>query len=914
MQQSVMLSNVATHLENQQWAKAIRQCQEILQSYAHRKAPMDVDWEEMATAYRMLGKAYEGEGNFPHAIAAYRQALQIRPDWVDCQLDLAWLYGETGDVAQAISGYQQVLKQYPHWQEVRYNLAHLLQQQGNLTAACQHYRLLLNDSHSSLPVSLYVATHYNLGVSLQESGLTEAATHSYQQVIRWQPDNVRAYNNLGCAWIQLEKYENAVRIFQTARQLEKSSASEDRGEWASLYQNLGKAWQYLAAADKIRRSQYLGEAVVAYRQAIELQPEKATAYRHLGKILQSQGYYQDAIAHFQKAIAIDPQDLATYDNCALAWLYLGKPETAIECWQQIVAREKKFIETYCRQYQYLVPKDELEFAKFKCTQLLESWQDNSQNQKQDSQVLLTQIYQHLGNAMVSYSWYTIGKVSYELALQLQPDNPDLYVGLGDTLVYQKRFAAAIAAYRMGLLYDPTNPQLCCRLGNILAAQGSFETAIATYQQGNLRSHHLTGVSPEPTIHHTTQRDPQIPFAVHRCTAEWLQKQGYAHCYQHLQTTTASPPLPPSRTDDACLGVNCQSCLGRLGRELGKTKLFTGIYKLRSSDKLQQGETDLFVATIPQGRTWIAPQKTSWIVCKAIATITPDNLLLYDLSRSYPGELPGCTKRDRTRHEIFRQDRLPPVETINGTVAVVPGLSGHTYFHWMVDILPRIELLRQSGWSFDWVVTNNTNEPFQRETLETLGIPLAKVLPADEHPHIQAQNLIVPSFVSSLGWATKRSLAFLRRTFTKKQPQNTPKRIYISRQQAKYRKILNEDEVMDILKPLGFVSVTLEGWSVADQATLFSQAEAIVAPHGGGLTNLMFCQRGTKVIELVSPNYIRHYYWVIGQQLGLQHYYLPGKELRCPQLRQLMYQSILREDILIEPDTLRQILQVSGLQR
>jgi capsular polysaccharide biosynthesis protein len=453
------------------------------------------------------------------------------------------------------------------------------------------------------------------------------------------------------------------------------------------------------------------------------------------------------------------------------------------------------------------------------------------------------------------------------------------------------------------------------LGNILAAQGSFDTAIAIYQQGNLRSHHLTCLSPQPTTNDATKRDPQIPFAVHRCTAEWLQKQGWSHCYQHLQTkTTANSPAPPSKTTDACMGVNCQSCLGRLGRELGKTKIFPGIYKLSASEKLQQGETDLFVATLPQGRTWIAPQKTSWIVCKAIATITPDNLLLYDLSRSYPGELPGCKKRDRTRHEIFRQDSLPPVESINGTVAVVPGLSGHTYFHWMVDILPRIELLRQSGWPFDWLVTNNTNEPFQQETLETLGIPLAKVLPSDEHPHIQAQNLVVPSFVSSLGWATKRSLTFLRRTFTNKQPLNTPKRIYISRQQAKYRKLLNEEEVMDVLRPLGFVSITLEGWSVADQATLFAQAEAIVAPHGGGLTNLMFCQRGTKVIELVSPNYIRYYYWVISQQLGLQHYYLPGKELRCPQLRQLMYQSILREDILIEPDMLRQMLQVSGLQR
>jgi tetratricopeptide (TPR) repeat protein/capsular polysaccharide biosynthesis protein len=913
MQPSEMLAKVATYLNNHQWSEAIRQCQDWLQAYTRQKVRTEIDGEEMASVYRMLGKAYEGEGKVTQAIASYQKALQVRPNWVDCQLDLAWLYGEIGETSPAIDRYNRILQQYPHWQEVRYNLAHLLQKQGNLAAACQQYRQVLKSQPPQLSLDLYVRTHYNLAISLQESGFTEAATHSYQQVIRWQPERLNAYNNLGCAWIQLEKYEEAARTFQRALQRKKTPNSSSQADRASLYQNLGKALENLAALNKRQRSQYLGEAAAAYRRTTELQPEKAPAYRHLGKILQQQGWHEKAITLFQKAIARDAADLTTYDRCALSWLNLGKPERAIECWQQIVAREPELIAAYCRENQGMVPQDDLEVAKWKCTRLLADWQNPSANRQEEAIALLAQIYQHIARAMVSYGWYTMGEAYYQTALQLQPHNLDLYLGLGDTLVYQKRFAGAIAAYRMGLLYDATHPQLCCRLGNILAAQGFLDAAIATYQQGNLRSHHETCLaSPLPT-QSASHRDPAIPFAVHRCTAEWLQKQGYEGCYQHWQTATVNPPAPPSKTTDACMGVNCQSCLGRLGRELGRTKIFPGIYKLSASEKLQQGETDLFIAKIPQGRTWISPQKNSWMVCKAIATITPDNLLLDDLSRSYPGELPGCTKRDRTRHEIFRQNSLPPLETINGTVAVVAGLSGHTYFHWMVDILPRLELLRQSGWSFDWLLTNKINQPFQRETLEKVGIPAKKVLTADRYPHIQAQELLVPSFVSSLGWATKRSLAFLRRTFISQPTPKMPKRIYISRQQAKYRKILNEKEVMEILKPLGFVSITLEGRSVAEQATLFAQAEAIVAPHGGGLTNLAFCRQGTKVIELVSPNYIRHYYWVISQQLGLQHYYLPGKEFRCPQLRQLMYQSVLREDILIEPDTLRQMLQVSGLQ-
>ena len=43
-------------------------------------------------------------------------------------------------------------------------------------------------------------------------------------------------------------------------------------------------------------------------------------------------------------------------------------------------------------------------------------------------------------------------------------------------------------------------------------------------------------------------------------------------------------------------------------------------------------------------------------------------------------------------------------------------------------------------------------------------------------------------------------------------------------------------------------------SVKDQATAFAHAEMIVAPHGGALTNLIFCRPGTKVVELLSSKY------------------------------------------------------------
>jgi capsular polysaccharide biosynthesis protein len=140
----------------------------------------------------------------------------------------------------------------------------------------------------------------------------------------------------------------------------------------------------------------------------------------------------------------------------------------------------------------------------------------------------------------------------------------------------------------------------------------------------------------------------------------------------------------------------------------------------------------------------------------------------------------------------------------------------------------------------------------------------------------------------------------------------PERLYISRSKTRYRNVLNETEVIHLLEQYGFVVITLESLSFQQQIALFAAAKVIIAPHGSGLTNLVFCRSGAKIVELVSPHYIRHYYWVISRQLQLEHYYLPGEGFACQPLRELMYQNPLTEDILVRLDALQSLLKQMNL--
>ncbi len=86
-------------------------------------------------------------------------------------------------------------------------------------------------------------------------------------------------------------------------------------------------------------------------------------------------------------------------------------------------------------------------------------------------------------------------------------------------------------------------------------------------------------------------------------------------------------------------------------------------------------------------------------------------------------------------------------------------------------------------------------------------------------------------------------------------QEMPRRLYIDRRGTALRPLVNEDAVIARLSPAGFVAIRPEDFSPADQLRLFRGAEAIVAPHGAGLTNIGYCRPGTILLELFMDAYV-----------------------------------------------------------
>ena len=74
------------------------------------------------------------------------------------------------------------------------------------------------------------------------------------------------------------------------------------------------------------------------------------------------------------------------------------------------------------------------------------------------------------------------------------------------------------------------------------------------------------------------------------------------------------------------------------------------------------------------------------------------------------------------------------------------------------------------------------------------------------------------------------------------------RVFISREDATIRQVTNADAILPVLDEYGFETHVLTELSVAEQIARFSDADIVVAPHGAGLTNLVYAD-DVAIVEL-----------------------------------------------------------------
>ena len=584
-----------------------------------------------------------------------------------------------------------------------------------------------------------------------------------------------------------------------------------------------QAWGEMG--DALLKVGQVSRGIDCYYQALNLQPEFVNAYKKCiqewkndGTFLEwkNDGTFLVKIADFLKALQTEPHSLSVYkyfgEILAVNRNFVG----AIAAYEQLIKLEydrDKLREIYLEFGKVLAENHQYDQAISACKKAISL-------AKEDSETDLA--YLELGKALAAQNQLLEARKAYDKTLKINPNLGEAYWHLGKLNRKQNKTKESISNYLEALNYNSKYAELIKQEIASFLVESNFNTAISVLKN--------TGVLNDVVGYYRTSKEWAI--------AAGLEKTHYKEVYPSY--TTSLKPL--------------------------KTPYLNLILPLHDSHRNLYMETrELicpapFVVTIPNGRFAIVENEIFMV------TITPDNRLLLDINFN--------------RLKVTDMDRypLPELQNFDGTLAAIHDPYSGNYGHWMFGCLPLFGILEQGGFKLSNIdkIFVQKSRKFQKITLEILGIPQEKILETNtETTHIRAKSLIIPSWGSYINHHIKYSCDFLRDKFlpliTNKKSDG-PERLYITRRNTGGRRVINEEEVLDLLAKYGFTCVTPESMSFMEQVELFAFAKAVMGSLGSWMYNLTFCSPGTKLIGLALEEMLEITPWLLAQELGLEYYY------------------------------------------
>lgn len=197
-----------------------------------------------------------------------------------------------------------------------------------------------------------------------------------------------------------------------------------------------------------------------------------------------------------------------------------------------------------------------------------------------------------------------------------------------------------------------------------------------------------------------------------------------------------------------------------------------------------------------------------------------------------------------------------------------------YFHWVTDVLTRLFVMRDRLSDLLLVLPGSYEQrDVVKACLKAFGVSEVDFIAADEV--VEFRSLVMPSHTAPSGHFKDEAIHGVRDVLLNAYGDvgGEDARLYISRRGAGRRRIVNEDEVISVLRKFGFTTICAEDLSFEDQVAIFSRARYIVSNHGAGLTNVLFMKQGGSVLELRNEaDCVNNCYFTMSSALDLNYFY------------------------------------------
>lgn len=208
-----------------------------------------------------------------------------------------------------------------------------------------------------------------------------------------------------------------------------------------------------------------------------------------------------------------------------------------------------------------------------------------------------------------------------------------------------------------------------------------------------------------------------------------------------------------------------------------------------------------------------------------------------------------------------------------------------YYHFIYDTLPYLYCflkLRKQNKNIKLLMNYNKNKnnllPFVKESLELLNITKNDIIihkSNNIYKNLYCSNSLTHDGLSNQ--PPRKEIFEIYEKMTTNALQQSFKyknisfnKIYISRRTwinnnvtdnigtnyTTRRKLMNEDDLVNKLKEDNFIEIFGENYSMTEKILLFYNAKVIIGAIGGTIANCVFANKETKIITIVSPEFLK----------------------------------------------------------
>lgn len=547
----------------------------------------------------------------------------------------------------------------------------------------------------------------------------------------------------------------------------------------------------LAEANELLKLGDLDRAEELLREILLHDAKVATALTLSGVIAHLRGSSEAAIEMMKKALAINPDDPVAYVTCGQAYRTLGNLPAAEESLRSALRVDPNRHDAHLNLALTLWSAGEHARAGtyFKNVLLLtkQSFQAN---------FYLGQLHQESGEL-------SSAEECFRKAVALQPKHAEARLLLGRLLLSQGQIPQASLEFEQAVAESQTDSNL-----RIAAACAAFELGNENSAMAHLQVAYADDSADSGTERVHGDRGKLCQFDAW-CQEQQAELVRVAKQQRHkVRSTTVVPSgnqslnVPEPHTPDVFIAG------------LKRCSVLPGDHLLFSQDK---SVCIAGVMTRPLHRPFTSPHIIQYSDDGRLLMKVPDRQLRVDIPCAYLG-------------------------------------AAESFFDWMFECVTRLWAYQQRPVCKNLPLLVQAGlTRWQNDLLGLLGYEDARLIRVAEDSLALCDELFVASLSAPLNFVAPFALEHLRRGLRKtiSTGSDTPRRIFLTRQEMPTRRLANYQEIAPILDRHGFHSVPADSFHIRELLKTIQSAEIVVGMEGAAMANVFMAPAHARIALLTA---------------------------------------------------------------